>query len=118
MPGLRRARKTKSSATAGAPAGVVVALEDRRPRPPADGAPPGLPELSESEFALAETLQALFLRAGRSLADPETAAVYRLGLHTCRILIDGALATGELSGVQHATLAAGLDDYDRVVACF
>jgi hypothetical protein len=82
--------------------------------PPPDRAPAAVFDLtsrlpapsvpSRSQLVLAETVQGLFLFRGQSLADPATAAAYRVSLEAVNLLLEGALATGALPEVQHATL--------------
>jgi hypothetical protein len=65
---------------------------------------PALAVPTAPQLALAETVQALFLFRGQSLADPSTAAAYRTSLEALRLLLEGAAATGVLPEVQHTAL--------------
>jgi hypothetical protein len=63
---------------------------------------------------LATLVQGTFLVHGHSLADPQTADIYRTGLDALLPILDGALHTGVLTDAQHTTLT-GMFDAARTV---
>jgi hypothetical protein len=57
---------------------------------------------------LATRIQAVFLRDGLSLADPDTAQAYRVTLEAAQLVISGAAATGIIDDDAHETLTGML----------
>lgn len=70
---------------------------------------PGRPLPDPALVTLATRIQASLNLRGLSLADPDTAQVYRAALESVRPILDGALATGILDAEQHTTLAGMYD---------
>jgi hypothetical protein len=56
------------------------------------------------EERLAETIQALYLKQRRSLADPDTAEAYDIALQAMLLMLDGALVRAGLPEEHHRTL--------------
>jgi hypothetical protein len=81
--------------------GVVIPMFKRPATPtPSDGA-----QLTAGQH-LAEQIEALFHRHGKTLTDDDTARVYDVTLDLVRMMHDGALADQVLTAEQHAQLAA------------
>ncbi len=76
----------------------------RRPVPPAPSAP-APDQAATPQQQLAETVEAAFLRQGRTLTDPPTAEAYTITLGLVRLMLEGSQATGVVDGDQHTTLA-------------
>lgn len=75
---------------------------------------PGAPLPDPAMATLTERVQALFRHHGQTLANPDTAAVFRTSLEAVRLILDGALASGVLVADQHATLRGMVDAADQV----
>lgn len=57
------------------------------------------------EQLLAETIEALFLRAGHTLSDDETADIYRVSLDALQLMLDGSQATQKIGPEEHRHLS-------------
>lgn len=98
------------------PLGTVVRLAGRRRGRHADDQPPTprRPAPDERDIEFAAAVQALAHRSGCTLTDADTAAGYRIGLETARLLHNAAAATGQISAVQRELLSSMLDSGARV----
>lgn len=90
------------------PPGVVIPMFKRRPTTTsapasADNAATELPPAAQQ---LAETVEAFFKSHGMTLTDDEAVRVYDVTLDLVRMMHEGALANGVLTGEQLTQLAA------------
>lgn len=72
------------------------------------------PPTPDGPGRLAETAEAIALRDGCSLTDPDVAAGYTVCLQLMGHVIDGALATGALNLEGHTTLTMVIRDASAV----
>lgn len=72
-----------------------------REETPMTGADPDSPE-----GRLVTTIEAMYLAAGRTLTDPDTAQAHRIALSAALLMIDGAQATGLIGADAHTDLHA------------
>lgn len=64
--------------------------------------PTALPD--PRRLSLAMRVQALFRVRGKSLADPDTAETFQVSMEAAQMILNGALATGVLTGEAHEVL--------------
>lgn len=95
----------------------VIYLQDHQPplllEDPVAVAVPGGPEASDDDVGMATIFEALFNARAQSLADPETAAVFRASLETFLVLLDAAQRSGVITAGQYQQLGATLGAADR-----
>ncbi|MFD7867996.1 hypothetical protein [Streptomyces sp. NPDC059783] len=53
---------------------------------------------------LAVTMEAMYLKRGRTLTDPPTADAYAIALEAVALMLDGSLAQGVVDDEVHASL--------------
>ncbi|MFD6149413.1 hypothetical protein [Streptomyces sp. NPDC060243] len=58
------------------------------------------------EQKLAESIESLFLRRGRTLTDPDDAEGYDIALEAVLLMLDGIQARGVIDDSQYARIAA------------
>ncbi|MGS2592209.1 hypothetical protein [Streptomyces hebeiensis] len=98
--------------------GDVIRLDDRRtaraPRPASADArgdagtpagPDGLGDGPSPEQQLAETIEAILISRGFTLADTATSTVYTATLDAVLLMLEGAQVEGVIEAVQHRALA-------------
>ncbi|MFJ2279178.1 hypothetical protein ACIOEZ_34080 [Streptomyces sp. NPDC087866] len=90
------------------PPGDVIPIHRSRGR----RTPPGPGRLNTGqrpeptpEQLLAETIEALFLRAGYTLSDDNTADIYRVSLDALQLMLDGSQATEKIGPEEHRHLS-------------
>ncbi|MFJ1993031.1 hypothetical protein [Streptomyces asiaticus] len=109
MPGPEPAGTTPPPPLPDPTVGDVIRLGDRRAarherQEPTVGAAYGQPSDPTPEELLAQTIQALYLKRQRSLADPETAEAYDIALQAMLLMLDGAMVRAGLPEEHHRTL--------------
>lgn len=89
------------------PPGTVIRIDrrTRRHRPTAVPPPPTLHTEPTPQQRLAETMEALFLQRGHTLADDATVEIYRATLDALQLMLDGSRATGRVGEEEHQHLS-------------